>query len=158
VVTSDGYLYGELAVARAIGSQHLKLDPTKRAFTHMPDIHTVILSKDDDILLLATDGLWDKVDNSEAVAAARRCMARDGDAGAAARALVDRAVRQSSTDNISVVVVRLHDRGISLPHTNSMLFRRPQEPSSSASSRPATPGSRGCPAAGGLMARGEAPF
>jgi serine/threonine protein phosphatase PrpC len=161
VVSSDGYLYGELAVARAIGSQHLKRDPTKRAFTHHPDIHSVQLAREDDMLLLATDGLWDKVDNSEAVTAARRCLAREKDAGACARVLADRAVRHESLDNISVVVVCLHDRGVSLPKTNSMLFRRLQAGSGCAAggggggsgggggcgadgaSRPATPGGSG---------------
>jgi serine/threonine protein phosphatase PrpC len=128
LVSADGYLYGELAVARALGSQHLKRDPTKAGFTHTPDIFTVQLVREDDALILASDGLWDGVDNAEAVGAARRCLARGsggaGGADAAARALVDRAVRRGSTDNISVVVVALHARGVALPKTNSMLFRR----------------------------------
>ncbi|KAI8474079.1 MAG: phosphatase 2C-like domain-containing protein [Monoraphidium minutum] len=145
VVSSDGYLYGELAVARAIGSQHLKRDPTKRAFTHVPDIHSIQLAREDDMLLLATDGLWDAVDNFEAVTSARRTLAREKDAGACARALAERAVRQESADNITVVVVCLHDRGISLPKTNSMLFRRLGLSTGGGGggadgSRPATPG------------------
>ncbi len=154
VVTSDGYLYGELAVARGLGSQHLKRDPTKRAFTHVPDIFSVQLVREDDMLLLASDGLWDTVDNSEAVAAARRCMAREKDASAVARALVDRAVRCKSADNVSVVAVCLHDRGIALPKTNSMLFRRMQL---SGDARPGGAGGSGCldgAGAGGLLARG----
>jgi serine/threonine protein phosphatase PrpC len=154
LVSADGYLYGELAVARAIGSQHLKRDPTKRAFTFTPDIFAVDLAREDDLLVLASDGLWDKVENSEAVTAARRTMAREKDAGACARALVDRALRRNSTDNISVVVVALHDRGISLPKTNSMLFRRlagadgGSRPATPAGSAPATPVPAGSPAGG----------
>jgi hypothetical protein len=124
LVSADGYLYGELGVARALGSQHLKRDPNKAGFTHTPDVFSVALGRRDDLLLLASDGLWDGIDNSEAVTAARRVMAREKDAAACARALADRAVRRGSTDNISVVVVALHDRGIALPKTNSMLFRR----------------------------------
>jgi hypothetical protein len=40
-VSQDGYIYGELAVARALGSHHLKSDPSKAAFTHTPDMHQV---------------------------------------------------------------------------------------------------------------------
>lgn len=38
IITPDGYVYGELAVARALGSHHLKSDPSKAAFTHTPDM------------------------------------------------------------------------------------------------------------------------
>ena len=122
VITSDGYMYGELAVARGIGSQHLKLDPSKRAFTFEPEMHTVHLAREDDFVVLATDGLWDKVSNKEAVVTARKSLASSRDPEACARALVDRAQRQQSSDNISVVVLCLHNRAISLPKTNSRLF------------------------------------
>jgi protein phosphatase 2C family protein 2/3 len=125
-ITADGYIYGELAVARGIGSQHLKLDPSKRAFTFQPEMHTVRVAKEDDFVVLASDGLWDKVGNSEAVTTARRSLASSRSAETCARALVDRAQRQRSSDNISVVVLCLHDRAISLPKTNSRLFSRRQ--------------------------------
>ncbi len=60
-ISGDGYLYDELAVSRAVGSQHLKLDPSKRALTHVPEVLSRVLEKEDDFLVLATDGLWDKV-------------------------------------------------------------------------------------------------
>jgi len=155
LITSDGYLYGELAVARALGSQHLKRDPTKRAFTHVPDIFGVRLARRDDMLLLASDGLWDKVDNSEAAATARRVLAREKDASTVARMLSDRAVRHNSTDNISVVVVCLHDRGVALPKTNSMLFRRLQLSDGGGGSRPVTPVGGGVLGGGGAAAGGD---
>ena len=125
-VSSDGYMYGELGVARAIGSQHLKRDPSKRALVATPDLTTVQLQKEDDFVVLATDGLWDKVGNSEAVQVMRRTLAGTRDASTAASALVDRAQRLSSQDNISVVTLLLHDRQFQLPQRNSMLFKRQQ--------------------------------
>jgi serine/threonine protein phosphatase PrpC len=62
-VSADGYMYGELAVARAIGSAAWKRDPSKRALIPTPDLVSIQLQPDDDFVLLATDGLWDKVDN-----------------------------------------------------------------------------------------------
>jgi serine/threonine protein phosphatase PrpC len=123
-ISCDGYMYGELGVARAIGSQHLKRDPSKRALIPTPDLISVQLRQEDDFVVLATDGLWDKVDNSEAVQVMRRSLATSRDAHTAARALVDRAQRLSSHDNISVVTVVLHGRQICMPKSNSMLFKR----------------------------------
>lgn len=64
-VSADGYMYGELAVARAIGSAAWKRDPSKRALIPTPDLVSIQLQPDDDFVLLATDGLWDKVDNTQ---------------------------------------------------------------------------------------------
>lgn len=123
-VTKDGYLYGELGVSRGLGSAHIKLDPTKRAFVATPEITRLQLSPTDDFLVLATDGLWDKVKPQEAVTAARKSLAESKDPTVAAQALVERAQKFGSQDNISVVVALLHDRGIVLPKNNSRLFSR----------------------------------
>ena len=59
--------------------------------------------------MLASDGLWDVLQNEEAVALAGKHLARGvgggGCAEAAARALVQEAFARGSMDNISVVVV-----------------------------------------------------
>eukprot|EP00879_Flechtneria_rotunda_P002827 GHRR01003040.1.p1 GENE.GHRR01003040.1~~GHRR01003040.1.p1 ORF type:complete len:500 (+),score=140.47 GHRR01003040.1:154-1653(+) len=125
-ISSDGYMYGELAVARAIGSAHLKRDPSKRALIPRPDLISIELQREDDFVVLATDGLWDMVDNSEAVSVARRSLATARDPEAAARALVERAQRRSSQDNISVITLMLHGRQIAMAKSNSMLFKRSQ--------------------------------
>lgn len=53
----------------------------------------------DEMVVLATDGLWDVLSNEEACA-----MARKG-----AVALVDHAYNKGSTDNITAVIVSLRD-------------------------------------------------
>lgn len=123
-ITADGYLYGELGVSRGLGSAHLKADPAKRAYVATPEVTSIQLGPSDDFIVLATDGLWDKVGSQDAVAAARRSLAERKDATAASEALVDRAQKLGSQDNISIVVVLLHDRGIVLPKSNSRLFGR----------------------------------
>lgn len=124
-ISSDGYLYSELAVARAIGSAHLKRDPSKRALIATAETATVQLEHQDDFVIVATDGLWDSISSSEAVSVARRVLADSRDAGAASRALVERAQRFGSSDNISVVTLLLHGRRILVPRSNSRLFKRP---------------------------------
>jgi protein phosphatase 2C family protein 2/3 len=125
-ISSDGYIYGEFAVTRAIGSAHFKLDPSKRALIARPDLTTVQLAPEDDFIVVASDGVWDVLPNAEAVSATRRALASVRDAAAAARSLVDRAQRRASSDNISVIMLLLHSRAISMPKSNSMLFRRSQ--------------------------------
>jgi serine/threonine protein phosphatase PrpC len=123
-ITPDGYLYSELAVARAIGSAHLKRDPSRRALIATAETVTVQLQRQDDFVIVATDGLWDTVSNSEAVSVARRVLIDTKDAAAASRALVERAQKCGSSDNISVVTLLLHSRGITVPRSNSRLFKR----------------------------------
>jgi hypothetical protein len=60
----------------------------------------------------------------QAVAATRRALSRCRDAETAAKALVERAQRLESTDNITVVTLLLHGRAIAMPKSNSMLFKR----------------------------------
>jgi protein phosphatase 2C family protein 2/3 len=125
VITSDGYLNSELGVARAIRSAHLKRDPSKRALIATAEVTTVQLEQRDDFVIVATDGLWDSISSREAVSVARRVLSDTKDAGAASRALVERAQRCGSSDNISVVTLLLHGRPIVVPRSNSRLFKRP---------------------------------
>ena len=108
-------MYGGRAVTRAIGSAHLKRDPARRALIPTPDLVSVTLAPEDDFVLLASDGLWDAVDNGEAVATARRALAGNHDAGIAARALVERALRRPSNDNIRLIPLLPHGRRLTLP-------------------------------------------
>ena len=93
---------GSLAVTRGIGDAHLK--PWVVA---EPETKTVDVGADCELLILASDGLWDKVGNQEAVDAA---AASSGDLPAACRRLVDMAVSRGSSDDISVLVVQLQRR------------------------------------------------
>ena len=72
-------------------------------------------SDEDELLLLASDGLWDVLTNQEAVNLAQRCLRRARQRGAsrqaatrvAASVLTRAAVDQGSSDNVTVVVVDL---------------------------------------------------
>mmetsp|Transcript_14569 Transcript_14569/g.25418 ORF Transcript_14569/g.25418 Transcript_14569/m.25418 type:complete len:297 (-) Transcript_14569:908-1798(-) len=88
---------GVLAVSRAFGDR-----PLKRFVISTPDVRDEQLSKDDEFLLLASDGLWDVVSNQDAVSLVRNIA----DPEAAAKKLTDEAYNRGSNDNISVIVVR----------------------------------------------------
>lgn len=77
---------------------------------------TILARKpDDELLLLASDGLWDVLTNQEACSLAKRCLRRARQRGAtrqsaariAANVLTRAAVDRGSRDNVTVVVVDL---------------------------------------------------
>ena len=82
-----------------------------------PVLQITILSRrpEDELLLLASDGLWDVLTNQEACSLAKRCLRRARQRGAtrhsaariAATVLTRAAVDRGSRDNVTVVVVDL---------------------------------------------------
>lgn len=121
VIKWNGYrVLGVLAMSRSIGDRYLK-----PSVIPDPEVRFVPRSKDDDCLILASDGLWDVLTNEEACDAARRRIllwhkknagnisqeergkGADPAAQAAAEYLTKLALQNGSKDNISVVVVDL---------------------------------------------------
>lgn len=92
---------GTLAVTRALGDASMKEFITGHPFT----TETRLLGPEEDsVLILACDGLWDVCSDQEA------CDYIQGDIDdpqRCAELLVDFALEQGSTDNLSVIVVRL---------------------------------------------------
>jgi len=105
---------GVLAVSRAIGDHCLRPFVIAR-----PEVTILQRRPDDELLILASDGLWDVLSNAEAVTLARRCVARARQRGAtraaaariAATVLTRAAVDRGSRDNVTVVVVDLSEHG-----------------------------------------------
>ncbi|CAD6203228.1 unnamed protein product [Miscanthus lutarioriparius] len=95
---------GSLAVSRGIGDGHLK-----QWVVADPDTRTLLVDQQCEFLILASDGLWDKIDNQEAVDLARHlCINNDKTSRmAACRMLTETSISRGSTDDISVVIVQL---------------------------------------------------
>nr|ABK21709.1 unknown [Picea sitchensis] len=101
---------GSLAVSRAIGDLHMK-----EWITAEPDTRKIEITSDCEFLILASDGLWDKVTNQEAVDIARPfCVQKQpnltpfgGGPKAACKKLVEVAVTRKSQDDVSVMIVQL---------------------------------------------------
>ncbi|KAL1532594.1 protein-serine/threonine phosphatase [Salvia divinorum] len=120
VIQWNGHrVFGVLAMSRSIGDRYLKpwIIPD-------PEVMFVPRTRDDDCLVLASDGLWDVMTNDEACNLARKRILLwhkkngsslplergegiDPAAQAAAEYLSNRALQKGSKDNISVVVVDL---------------------------------------------------
>ncbi|OMH81099.1 Protein phosphatase 2C-like protein [Zancudomyces culisetae] len=89
---------GVLAVTRALGDSTMK-----RVVVGNPYVTVTTLDKENDVLILACDGLWDVCTDEQAVEIARNSESAE----LASSALLNFAMDNLSTDNISIIVVRL---------------------------------------------------
>lgn len=97
-------IQGSLAVSRGLGDQHLK-----NWVVAEPETKVVRIRPECEFLILASDGLWDKVSNQEAVDVVRHsCVGIDNlEPFSACKKLVDLSVTRGSIDDISVMVIQL---------------------------------------------------
>ncbi|CAM9197647.1 unnamed protein product [Heterosigma akashiwo] len=94
----------KLTVARNIGAKKWR----KYAVSDKVDISSVKLSKTNDAIIVASDGVWSTVGSAAAALLVGRWRAEEGlGAGAAAARLCEEAVREGSIDNTSAVVLYL---------------------------------------------------
>ncbi|KAF3446073.1 hypothetical protein FNV43_RR11252 [Rhamnella rubrinervis] len=120
VIQWNGHrVFGVLAMSRSIGDRYLKpwIIPE-------PEVMFIPRAKDDECLILASDGLWDVMTNEEVCDLARRRILLwhkkngvalpsergegiDPAAQSAAEFLSNRALQKGSKDNITVIVVDL---------------------------------------------------
>ncbi|QHO47588.1 hypothetical protein HN51_016948 [Arachis hypogaea] len=90
---------GVLAMSRAFGNCMLK-----QFVVAEPEIQDQEIDEQTELLILASDGLWDVVPNDDAIALA--CTEEEPEA--AARKLTEAAFSRGSADNITCIVVRFH--------------------------------------------------
>jgi len=70
----------------------------------VPEIKEYHLCPDDQFIIIASDGLWDTIDNQEAVNIVKKHMSNSK----VCDILAKRAIRRGSRDNITVVVIWLN--------------------------------------------------
>jgi len=127
---------GELAITRAFGDKSFKMgikamleeesdemgggssgmndndiskDLTAPLVSSEPEIASMVLSHNDEFLLLACDGLFDVFRSQDAIALARQeLLAHRGEPAEVARILSDQAIRvRRSRDNVSILIIVL---------------------------------------------------
>ncbi|XP_071929371.1 protein phosphatase 2C 57-like [Coffea arabica] len=127
---SNGRICGDIAVSRAFGDVRFKsrknemlekgveegrwsqkfisrIQFTGDLVTACPDVSQVALESDAECVILASDGLWDYVNSSDAVDFVRNQLREHGDVQRACEALAQTALERGSQDNISIVVADL---------------------------------------------------
>ncbi|ORZ09003.1 hypothetical protein BCR42DRAFT_396553 [Absidia repens] len=100
-VSNTGLLNGELNVSRSFG--HFHLIPVVNT---NPYISTIDLTEDDEFVIMASRGLWDRMPYQTAVDIART---EKDDLMAAAQKLRDFAITYGADDNIMVMVIGVND-------------------------------------------------
>nr|CCA25284.1 calcium/calmodulindependent protein kinase kinase pu [Albugo laibachii Nc14] len=104
----NGRLDGILAISRGFGDLAHKQDG------HLisdPDVIEHVISVQDELLLLASDGLFDVLNSQQAVNLIRRKLRHHGDVQLAAHELILKAQEFLSHDNISVIIVVFNQSG-----------------------------------------------
>lgn len=94
-------VHGSLAVSRAIGDQHLK-----EWIISEPEIKRVPLTSDCQFLIMASDGLWDKVNEQEAV---NVILKDNNNSVESCKKLVDMSFGRGNMDDITVMVINLQN-------------------------------------------------
>lgn len=105
----DGYLNGQLGVTRAIGNWHIKgLKKTgdqAGPLSAEPELKLVTLTKQDEFLIIGSDGIWDVFRNQNAVDFVKRQLQDHNDVKRCCKEMVEEALKRGAVDNLTVVVV-----------------------------------------------------
>lgn len=102
----DGYLNGQLGVARALGDWHMEgLKGVGCPLSAEPEVRQFLLTEEDEFLIIGCDGLWDVISSQLAVDIARKRLQQHNDPDQCCRELVAEALRKDTSDNLTVVVV-----------------------------------------------------
>lgn len=105
-VIYDGYLNGQLSVARALGDWHMKGPKgSPGPLSSEPEMEEIVLTKEDEFLIIGCDGLWDVMSSQYAVTVVRKELMMHNDPEKCSRVLVREALKRNSCDNLTVVVV-----------------------------------------------------
>lgn len=108
----DGYLNGQLGVTRALGDWHLegmKLKGERGGpLSAEPELKLVTLTKEDEFLIIGSDGIWDVFTSQNSVDFARRKLQEHNDVKLCCNQIVEEALKRGATDNLTVVMVSFH--------------------------------------------------
>ncbi|GFS32231.1 thylakoid-associated phosphatase 38 [Actinidia rufa] len=126
----NGRICGDISVSRAFGDMRFKTKKNEMLekgvkegrwsqkfisriqfsgdlVTATPDIFQIPLGPDAEFILLASDGLWDYMNSSDAVNFVRNQLRQHGDVQLACEALGRAALDRRSQDNVSIVIADL---------------------------------------------------
>eukprot|EP01018_Ginkgo_biloba_P015531 Gb_16142 [translate_table: standard] len=102
----DGYLNGQLSVARALGDWHMKGPKGSNCpLSAEPELQEALLTEEDEFLIIGCDGLWDVMTSQCAVTIVRRELMLHNDPERCSKELVREALNRNTCDNLTVVVV-----------------------------------------------------
>ncbi|KAF5189595.1 phosphatase 2c protein [Thalictrum thalictroides] len=102
----DGYLNGQLSVARALGDWHIKGSKGSRSpLSAEPELKETVVTEEDEFLIMASDGLWDVMSSQCAVTIVRKELMLHNDPEKCSRELIYEALKRNTIDNLTAIVV-----------------------------------------------------
>ncbi|XP_052488183.1 probable protein phosphatase 2C 27 isoform X1 [Gossypium raimondii] len=108
----DGYLNGQLGVTRALGDWHIEgMKETGERIGPLsaePELKMITLTKEDEFLIIGSDGIWDVFTSQNAIDFTRRRLQEHNDVKLCCKEIVEEAIKRGATDNLTVVVVCFH--------------------------------------------------
>lgn len=105
-VIYDGYLNGQLSVSRALGDWHLKGQKgSNYPLTSDPELEEIVLTEEDEFLIMGCDGLWDVMSSQYSVTIVRKELMLHNDPEKCSKELVKEALKRNSCDNLTVLVI-----------------------------------------------------
>lgn len=125
---SGDYLNGQLGVTRALGDWHLegmkgngeRIGP----LSSEPELNLITLVKEDEFLIIGSDGIWEMFSSQNAVDFARRRLQEHNDVKLCCKQIVDEAIKRRAWDNLTVVIVSFHLEPPPQPVVQRAKFRR----------------------------------
>ncbi|OLQ18016.1 Protein phosphatase 2C family protein [Cryptosporidium hominis] len=103
----EGYLSGNLAVSRAFGNWDMYSGMKLQGLSSTPEIYVHNITREDEFLLIACDGIFESFRDQEAISLIRRALIENNDPDLAAEKLVSAALQRQALDNLSAIVVVL---------------------------------------------------
>lgn len=121
----DDYLNGLLGVTRALGDWHLEgmkeMSERGGPLSAEPELKLITLTKEEEFLIIGSDGIWDVFTSQNAIDFARRRLQEHNDVKLCCKEIVEEAIKRGATDNLTVVLVSFH-----LEPPEPVVFQRPR--------------------------------
>ena len=103
-----GYVDGKVQVSRAFGDITGKTGDKIRGLMCTPEVTIINVKETTEFLILATDGIWDGIQDQTAITTARKVLRETRSPEAAAKAVVEAAGKVTKADNAAVIVLALN--------------------------------------------------
>lgn len=103
----DGYLNGQLGVTRALGDWHLEGMKKKISgkeegpLSSEPELKLITLTREDEFLIIGSDGIWDFFSNQNAVDFARKRLQMHNDVKLCCKELVEEVIKRADNDDLT---------------------------------------------------------
>ncbi|KAA8522928.1 hypothetical protein F0562_009351 [Nyssa sinensis] len=111
-IDDDGFLNGQLGVTRALGNWHIEglkeVGERGGPLSAEPELKLMTLTKEDEFLIIGSDGIWDVFRSQNAVDFARRKLQEHNDVKLCCKEIVVEAIKRGAIDNLTVVILCFH--------------------------------------------------